>query len=180
MIRLNDGSVLDGTIISETSTDVTIEVEFAAGTITETQTVSTNEIAQIVRLTPEQRAVRAMEFAYQRTLRYSLDPSRSYSLRYYDDVISNVFQRYLADYPRSPHTLQITARMQEWETARDLALAAQEKLAAHRAVPVERIRERVDSPDVLSRMASWFQEYWVIFAAAAIVCLWILSRVLTR
>ncbi|HUK81367.1 MAG TPA: hypothetical protein VLZ12_01925 [Verrucomicrobiae bacterium] len=179
-IQLNDGTALDGTIVSETPTDVTIEVEFAAGTITKTQTVSSNEIAQIIRSTPEQRAVRAMEFAYQRTLRYNLDPNRSYSPRYYDDVINSVFQRYLADYPGSPHTLQISARIQEWEAARDHALAAQGQLEAQRAAPIGPTGVRVDSPDVLSRMASWFQEYWAAFAAAAVVGLWILSRVLSR
>jgi len=183
-IKFRDGSVLDGTIVSETTTDVTIEVEIAGGTITKSQTVNANDIVELIRSTPEQRAVHAMELAYQRTLRYKLEPNHSYAIWYYDGVISNVFQRYLADYPLSPHTLEVTYHLHEWEAARDRAAASQAALAAAAATStahrVESNGGRADSPDVLSTMASWFEEYWVIFAAAAVVALWILSRVLTR
>ena len=100
-LALKDGTVLDGDIIAEDDSSVSIHLEFAHGTITETRHVNKADIARIVRSTPEQRAAELTKRDYESLERYRLDPNTSYRLHYYDAVISNVFRKFLAQYPNS-------------------------------------------------------------------------------
>jgi hypothetical protein len=113
-VRLKTGETLEGTLLTETDTNITVEVEHAGGTILSTEIIDRNQIAEIVRSTPEQLAQRAMERAYANTRKYQLDPMTSYSLDYYRLVIDGILLRFLADYPDSPHTNAVEAKLHEW------------------------------------------------------------------
>jgi len=95
-VRLKSGLTYEGTIVSETDAKVNIEVEYAGGTILSTESISKDEIAEIVRSTSEQQAQRAMEHAYANTHKYNLDPATSYTPNYYQRVIDRVLRRFLS------------------------------------------------------------------------------------
>jgi hypothetical protein len=113
-VHLKTGETLEGSILRETDTNITVEVELAGGTILSTAIISRDQIAEVVRSTPEQLAQRAMERAYANTRKYQLDPMTSYAPDYYRLVIDGVLLRFLADYPNSPHTNAVEARLHEW------------------------------------------------------------------
>lgn len=120
-IKLKDGTVLDGTILSEDDHQVIIEVRYASGTITKQETVNKADIAELTRLTAEQKA-------YQATLKYQLDPNNSYpQAAYYDQVITSVFRRFLADYPQSTNAGEVSGRIAQWEAERDRVAGGQVK-----------------------------------------------------
>jgi hypothetical protein len=113
-VRLKTGEILDGTILGETATNITIEVEHAGGTILSTEIIDRDQIVEIAHSTPEQLAQRAMERAYANTRKYQLDPLTSYSPGYYRMVIDGVLLRFLTDYPNSPHINAVEAKLHEW------------------------------------------------------------------
>lgn len=113
-VRLKTGATFEGTILSETETEVSIEVEHAGGTILSTQTFKRDEVAEVVRSTPEELAQRAMERAYTNIQKYRLDPGTSYTPEYYRLVIDGVLRRFLTDYPNSSHTNAVQAKLNEW------------------------------------------------------------------
>ena len=130
-VRLKSGVTYEGTIVSETDAKVSIEVEYAGGTILSTESISKDEIAEIVRSTSEQQAQRAMEHAYANTHKYNLDPATSYTPNYYQLVIDRVLRRFLVDYPDSPHTNAIQAKLKEWVTEQGKVASG---LVKHRGV----------------------------------------------
>jgi hypothetical protein len=115
-VRLKTGEIFEGMILTETDTNITLEVEHAGGTILSTERFNRDKIAEIVRSTPEQLAQRAMERAFANTRKYRLDPMTSYAPDYYHLVIDGVLLRFLADYPDSPHTNAVEAKLHEWVT----------------------------------------------------------------
>jgi hypothetical protein len=119
-LTLKDGTVLDGDITAEDDSSVSIYLESAHGTITETRHINKGDIARIVRSTPEQRAAEHMKRDYEALERYRLDPNTSYQLDYYDAVIGNVFRKYLAQYPNSIYGSNVTDRIAHWVTERNL------------------------------------------------------------
>jgi uncharacterized coiled-coil protein SlyX len=119
-LTLKDGSVLDGDITAEDDSSVSIYLEFAHGTITETRRIDKADIARIVRSTPEQRAAEQTKRDYDALEKYRLDPNTSYRLDYYDTVISNVFREFLAQHPSSIYESNVTDRIDHWVTERDL------------------------------------------------------------
>jgi hypothetical protein len=118
-LKLRDGTVLEGNILSEDETQVTIEVELASGSITKKQVVNKTEILRLVYLTAEEKAQRLMEMAFQRLLRYQLDPVGSQSLNQYDHVITDVFGRFLAQFPDSPHEADVRRQLSMWVAERN-------------------------------------------------------------
>jgi hypothetical protein len=113
-VRLKSGASFEGTILNESDSNVTFEVERAGGTILTTETFSRDDIAELVRSTPEERTQHTMERAYANTLRYRLDPMVSYSPDTYRLVIDDVLLRFLADFPNSPHAEAVQAKLKEW------------------------------------------------------------------
>src|SRR6266480_46461 len=98
-VKLKNGIVLEGEIISEDETQMTIAVGFAWGTITSHEVINKNDVAEVFRLTPEQRAQRNMDAAYAKLKSYRLDVKNSGTVSYYDQVINGVFLRFLERYP---------------------------------------------------------------------------------
>lgn len=118
-VKLRDGTVLEGNILSEDESQVTIEAELASGSITKKRTVNKAEIVRIVYLTAEEKAQRVMEMAFQRLLSYRLDPIGSQTLNHYDQVITDVFGRFLAQFPDSPHEAEVRRLQSMWVAERN-------------------------------------------------------------
>ncbi len=120
-IKLKDGTTLEGMILSEDDQRITIEIQYAGGTITKRETVQRAEVAEVIRLTAEQKA-------YRQTQKYRLDPNNSYPQpAYYDQVITNVFRPFLAQYPQSSNAAEISDKILQWQTERDQVVAGQVK-----------------------------------------------------
>jgi hypothetical protein len=106
---------------------LSIYLEFAGGTITETRQINKTDIAKVVRLTSEQRAVWQAKRDYEGMEKYQLNPSVSYRLDYYDRIVRDVFHKFLVNHPDSAYTSNVTARIAQWETERDLVAAGKMK-----------------------------------------------------
>jgi hypothetical protein len=126
-VTLKDGTVLEGDIWAEDDTTLSIYLEFAGGTITETRQINKTDIASVVRLTPEQRTAWQAKRAYEGIEKYQLNPSVSYPLDYYDRVVHDVFHKFLSDHPDSAYTSNVTTRIAQWETERDRVASGQMK-----------------------------------------------------
>ncbi len=126
-LKLKNGTTMEGTIVAETDTEYTLEQTHAGGTIKSKEIVRKSDVAEVLRATPEQKAAQAMKEAYQATLRYKLDPQKSYPKDYYDKVIAFSFRKFLADYPQSPYQKEMEERIAAWEAERDKVAAGQVK-----------------------------------------------------
>jgi outer membrane protein assembly factor BamD (BamD/ComL family) len=126
-VTLKDGTVLEGDITAEDGSSVSIHLEFAGGTITETRHINKADIAKIVRLTPEQRAAEQLKRDYAALEQYQLNPNFSYRLDYYDQVVRDNFNKFLANHPDSPYASNITVRIAQWEVERDRVAAGKMK-----------------------------------------------------
>jgi hypothetical protein len=118
-VTLKDGTVLEGEIRAEDDATLSIYLEFAHGTITETRQIHKTDIAKVVRLTPEQRAAWQAKRDYEGIEKYQLNASVSYRLEYYDQVVRDVFHKFLANHPDSVYASNVTARIVQWEAERD-------------------------------------------------------------
>lgn len=139
-VTLKDGTVLEGDITAESDSSVSIYLEFAGGTITETRRINKSDIAKIVRLTPEQRAAWEAKRDYERIEKYRLSPSVSYPLDYYDRVVRDAFHKFLANHPNSAYTSNVTARIAQWEAERNLVAAGKMKFHGEWLPAAEGIR----------------------------------------
>ena len=144
-VKLKDGTALEGEIVAEDDSTLSLLVEFAGGTITQTRHINKADIAGIIRWTPEQRAERQATRDYEKLQKYQLNPSTSYAAEYYDQVITNDFHKFLADHPNSPYASDVTERIVEWKAERDLVAAGNVKFrgrwspAAEVAPQLERV-----------------------------------------
>ena len=126
-VTLKDGTVLDGDIRAEDDATLSIYLEFAGGTITETRQINKTDIAKVVRLTPDQRVAWQAKRDYEALEKYRLNPNSSYRLNDYDETIRNVFRKFLAQHPGSVYESNITERITEWVTERNLVAAGKMK-----------------------------------------------------
>ena len=127
-IELNDGTVLQGTITEEDPISVTIQVEGANGGVTEKRWFLKENTTEIRRDTPEEKAARAMEHAFTAMHKLQLDLTNSFQVEYYDRMLTNVFRKFLADYPDSPHTKEVNDKIAEWEAERALVASGKVKV----------------------------------------------------
>jgi hypothetical protein len=194
-VRLKTGDIYEGTILRETETNVSIEVEYARGTILSTEILNKTQITEIVRSTPEQLAQRAMERAYANTQRYNLDPLTSYTFNAYRLVIDGVLRRFLTDYPNSPYTNAVQAKLSEWTAEQGKVASGLRKYHgvwmrpeefARRNAPVD--HSKVAEPattaaaqkDILAQVGELLSRYWVVALAAVVGMLWLCVHIFTR
>src|SRR5258705_3580750 len=181
-VRLKTGETFEGTILSETETNIRIEVEYASGSILSTEVFNKDEIAEIARSTPEQLAQRAMERAYANTQKYRLDLTHNYTPNYYQMVIDRVLQRFLTDYPDSPYTNTVQTKLKEWTAEQGMVANGSRKYhgvwmradeatrqnaeahpAADRAKATEAAAVSTSSQrDVLDQVGGFLRQYWAI------------------
>lgn len=115
IIILKNGAQVQGTLLEQADESVTIEEEFAGGTITQTTTIPRTNIAELVTLSEAETAARAQQRAYDNLQRYQLSPSTSYSAEYYLQVIDNVFRPFLEAYPDSAHAGEVAEKIVQWQ-----------------------------------------------------------------
>jgi hypothetical protein len=127
-VKLKDGTVLEGTITEEDAISVTIQVESANGAVTEKRWALKSGTTEIHRTTAEEKAARAMELAFATIQKLQLDPTNSFQLEYYDRTLTNVFRKFVADYPDSPHTKEVGNKIAEWEAERALVASGKVKV----------------------------------------------------
>jgi hypothetical protein len=116
-IELKIGTTVEGDIVSESDTEVVMEVRIGSGSIMR-RTFNRAEIASVTRETPEQKRARAMADAFRKIQVYQLNPTNNYPLAHYDQVIKGAFQPFLDAYPDSVHAADIKARVASWEQER--------------------------------------------------------------
>ena len=201
-VRLKTGETFEGTILSETDTKVSIEVEYAAGTILSTEIFNKSEIAEIVRSTPEQLAQRAMEHAYANTQKYKLDSAHNYTLNYYQLVTDRVLRRFLADYPDSPFTNAVQAKLKEWISEQGMVasglrkyhgvwIRAEEAARLNAEAQTRSVMDRgkaaeagtAGTPaqkDIVDEVGELLRRYWVMAVVAVVAMLWLCVHIFTR
>lgn len=188
-VKLKDGTVYDGNIVSEDDQKVVLEAEYGAGTIRQTLTFPRSNVVEVLRLNSEQKAEREMRQAYEALQRYPL--RTNYTHAYYDQVISNVFLNFLARYPNSPQAGDVSRKISAWETARDGSLWTQVKKAVPGQGPSSSGPVAVpnlptaDAPvqphdvdrTVLDDMVDWIKEHWVSAFAGILVVVAIVWKI---
>jgi hypothetical protein len=127
LVKLKDGTVLDGTILTEDDKQVVIDAEFASGTITKRETVRKSDIIEIKRSSEAEKAERQMQRDYERARKYQLDPTNSLPLATYEQVINGVLRKFLTQYTNSPYQKEISEELAQWQAERDLVAAGQVK-----------------------------------------------------
>jgi tetratricopeptide (TPR) repeat protein len=110
-VVLKSGEVVYGEIVSDTNGVVQVEVSNASHSIFSIRSIQHSDIKEI----PKESAD---ESAYQQTLQYKLTDS-SRSTAYYDKVITDVFQPFLASYPSSVYSKVIADKLKQWTDERD-------------------------------------------------------------
>ncbi len=118
-IKLKDGRALEGPVLLEDNQRITIEAQFANGTITRKDRVDKSDIASISHLGAVDRNQRLATIAYHDLGKYQLDPQNSYPLSYYDSAIDDGFRHFLTQYPRTLEAAAVTNRLAEWQEERD-------------------------------------------------------------
>jgi tetratricopeptide (TPR) repeat protein len=109
-IRLTDGSVVEGEIIEESATHLTVETQHAGGTILSAQVIPKSHVASITRATPEDRAYKALA-------KFTLNPDRSASLAACDEAIGEL-KKFLQRFPASARAAEVENRLAQWEAER--------------------------------------------------------------
>lgn len=125
-IRLKNGTVLEGAIIAETASNLTLEVRLARGTIVQSQVVPLADVANVTRWTPEQQRALALQTEYAALAKYVLHPGTSASLAACDQAIG-ALQKFLATFPGSAHEPELRDRLTQWQTERQQIAAGMVK-----------------------------------------------------
>ena len=192
-VRLRDGTTVAGTVRSDDAAQITVVTEYASGTISQTLAISRTNVVEVAVWSPEQVAAWQMNRAYQDLQRYRLNPSTSYPLTYYDQVIAGAFRPFLARYPNSPWEKDLLDRVAQWETERQQVASGNVKVRGQWISPDA---QRVGTPpgrgapapppvteeesSVLSAIAAWSAKYWPLVLGVVAVGLWLLSRAFGR
>lgn len=126
-IKLKDGRVLEGPVLLENDQQITIDSQFANGTITRKDQLDKSDIASISRMSAADRDQRLATIAYHDLGKYQLDPQNSYPLSYYDTAINDGFRHFLMLYPHALEAATVTDRLADWQEERDKVASGQIK-----------------------------------------------------
>ncbi len=128
IIKLKSGEKLDGVILSETATEVKIEIQ-ASKTVKETKTVQRKDIVELVKATPDQFA--AVELA-------KLVPTKDLmSDAEYQNVIAEKLEPFLKKYPTSRHKGEVEAILKTYQEEMAQAKSGAKKLEGTWITPAE-------------------------------------------
>ena len=114
-VKLKSGTQVAGVVVREDDQQISVLVEMAGGSISETRTIAKTDIQAIEPVSETEKVRRAMVRAYNNAHRYQLQSAASYPEGYYYQVISNVFQPFLAQYPDSPYAVEVLAQLRRWQ-----------------------------------------------------------------
>ena len=97
-VTLKTGEVINGTIKSQTDTEVTIDIQVSAS-ISDERTIEKTDIAKIEQAQPDQ-------IAYQQLIQTQPNPQSSFSSDAYAQILSQLYQ-FVATYPNSTYVPDI-------------------------------------------------------------------------
>src|SRR5580658_3974428 len=109
-VTLNSGEVINGRVISETDSNVDVEVANAHHTIFTTHTFAKADIKEIHQLTPTQRQENA---DFDALGRYHLSPNQEFTSDQYAAVLAD-YDKFLTTYPHSEYLAKVTDRRTQW------------------------------------------------------------------
>lgn len=143
-VNLKDGTVLEGTVLTQDDQQITMEVRVASGTIIRKQTVKRSDVATITMSSAEEKSRVQMEAAFDNTKTFQLDPTTSWPVEKYDQALTGVFRPFLSRYPNSPHAKEITDKISQWQAERDQVAAGKAKFRGQ-WLPAAEARKRYES-----------------------------------
>jgi hypothetical protein len=143
-VTLNSGEVLQGTIISETDTQIEMEVSLYHGSIITKRQVPTTDIKSIVRENLQQQQEKA---AYDALSKYTLNPSQQLTPAQYAAGIA-AFQKFLATYTNSSYAADVNKRIADWRAESSNVESAKVKVATKSLAPAEKESSNVESGKV--------------------------------
>jgi hypothetical protein len=136
-IKLKDGRLLEGQVLLEDNQQITIEAQYASGTITHKIQLDKTDIVSLSHLGAAERDQRLATVAYHDLGKYHLDPQSSFSLPYYDTAINRGFLPFLSQYPHVMETATVSNRLADWQAERNLVASGQVKYQGHWMTPAE-------------------------------------------
>jgi hypothetical protein len=133
-VTLKTGEIMEGTILSETDSQVSLQMANQTRTIIFTRVLQKSDINSITRDTPEQKA---QQIAYTALDKYRLYPSQELTAAEYNQGI-DAFQKFLSDYPDSIHARELQAKLTEWKTEATNLQSGKVKFAGKWMIPEEK------------------------------------------
>jgi hypothetical protein len=133
-LTLKSGDVLEGRIVSETETQIEIEVSLYHGTIFSARQVDKSDIQSIVRESPEQKQEKA---AYAALAKYTLNPNQELTKDQYAAGIV-AFEKFQAKFTNSTAAAEINQRLADWQAEASNVASGKVKFASAWMTPDEK------------------------------------------
>ena len=133
-VTLNSGEVMEGTILSETNSEIRLQMANENRTIIFTRVLQKSDVKSIIRDTPEQLAQQA---AYCALDKYKLYPSQELTAAQYKQGI-DAFEKFLSDYPSSSHVEEIRNKLADWKAEAANLQSGKVKFAGKWMLPAEK------------------------------------------
>ena len=133
-LTLKSGEVLEGQILSETETQIEIEVSLYHGTIFSKRQVDTSDIQSIARETLEQKQEKA---AYASLAKFTLNPNQELTKDQYAVGIA-AFEKFQAKFTNSAEAAEIDKRLVDWRAEATNVASGKVKFADTWMTPEEK------------------------------------------
>lgn len=187
IIKLNNGDTREGPVLAEDEQQITINAQFAHGTITRRDIIDKADIATLTHLNQAERTQRMASMAYRALDKYQLDPKNSRPVSFYDRVILDVFKPFLSQYPNTPEAEQVSSRLSEWLTERAKVASGMVKRRGQWTTPdgshataelakTNAPASPAEPQGVLEQMGDFLGKYWMYMCVGILVALWGVSR----
>lgn len=109
-VTLNSGEVINGRVVSETDSNVAVEISNEHQTVFTTRTIPRSDIKEMHQLTLAQRQENE---AYAALGRYQLNANQEFTLAQYAQVIAD-YNKFVAAYPNSEYAAKVTDQWTQW------------------------------------------------------------------
>jgi hypothetical protein len=109
-VTLTSGEIVIGRVVSETDSNVDVEISNEHHTVFTTRTISKSDIKEMHQLTPAQRQE---DEAYEALGRYQFNPNQEFTSAQYAQVIA-AYDKFLATYPNSEYATKVAGQRTEW------------------------------------------------------------------
>jgi len=136
-VKLKDGTTLEGDITAENDTAVSIYLEFSGGTITQRERSTRRTLPGSSGGRPSRGPSMTMNACNVPSVQ------GQFQGRYYDQIINDVFRKFLAQHPNSPFATNVTERLMEWKAERNLVAAGNVKFHG-RWSPIEEAAKAIE------------------------------------
>ena len=133
-VTLNSGEALEGRVLSETDTQIEIEVSLYHGTILSKREVPKSDIRSVVRESVEQMQEKAALAALGK---YTLNPNQELTKDQYAAGIA-AFEKFLATYTNSSSAATVSNSLAEWRAEARYVDSGKVKFASNWMTPEEK------------------------------------------